>query len=254
LGASGRSPVDRRECTTKSGWTARTPLVTVSPKSVDRVIRYWAGSTALDPATNHAVRERRPLPRRADTMARPARVRMRSRKPCTRARRRLLGWKVRLPLATAVTPRSCGGTHQHECRVGTGRLLAPARKPEYPDRSRAATFGRLFEGTDEISLGQTALPGCVRHHIRHTVHACSTPGQDVYRNPPSMLQNGWHPSGNLLASGSAVFRVSGDRQQSGMFTAREPTDVDHCDALRNENMPTIDINTRTTVRLSTACG
>jgi hypothetical protein len=31
-------------------------------------------------------------------------VRIRSRKPCTRARRRLFGWKVRLPLATAVSP------------------------------------------------------------------------------------------------------------------------------------------------------
>lgn len=33
----------------------------------------------------------RPLPRRAERMARPARVRMRARKPCTFARRRLLG-------------------------------------------------------------------------------------------------------------------------------------------------------------------
>src|SRR5690348_6824446 len=33
-------------------------------------------------------------------MARPARVRMRSRKPCVRVRRRLFGWKVRLPLLT----------------------------------------------------------------------------------------------------------------------------------------------------------
>ena len=40
LGASVRSPADRRECTTKSGWAARTPWLTVSPKSVDRVIRY----------------------------------------------------------------------------------------------------------------------------------------------------------------------------------------------------------------------
>lgn len=38
-------------------------------------------------------------------MARPARVRMRNRKPWTLARRRLFGWKVRLPLATAVSPR-----------------------------------------------------------------------------------------------------------------------------------------------------
>lgn len=33
-------------------------------------------------------------------MARPARVRIRVRKPCTRARRRLFGWNVRFPFAT----------------------------------------------------------------------------------------------------------------------------------------------------------
>jgi hypothetical protein len=38
----------------------------------------------------------RPLRRRAARMARPARVRMRSRKPWVFARRRLFGWKVRL--------------------------------------------------------------------------------------------------------------------------------------------------------------
>ena len=38
----------------------------------------------------------RPFPRRAERMARPARVRIRARKPCFLARRRLLGWKVRL--------------------------------------------------------------------------------------------------------------------------------------------------------------
>jgi hypothetical protein len=53
---------------------------------------------------DQAVSEPRPLRRRPDTIARPARVRIRSRKPCTRARRRLFGWKVRLPLATAVSP------------------------------------------------------------------------------------------------------------------------------------------------------
>jgi hypothetical protein len=52
-----------------------------------------------------AVSERRPLRRRPVTIARPARVRIRRRKPCTRARRRLFGWKVRLPLATAHSPR-----------------------------------------------------------------------------------------------------------------------------------------------------
>jgi hypothetical protein len=38
----------------------------------------------------------RPLPRRAARIARPARVRMRSRNPWVRDRRRLFGWKVRL--------------------------------------------------------------------------------------------------------------------------------------------------------------
>jgi|GEM_PF-4795192 len=51
--------------------------------------------------SDQAVNSRRPLRRRPDTMARPALVRIRKRKPCTRARRRLFGWKVRLPLATA---------------------------------------------------------------------------------------------------------------------------------------------------------
>ena len=43
-------------------------------------------------------------------MARPARVRIRRRKPWTRARRRLFGWNVRLPLATVNTP-VVGGHH-----------------------------------------------------------------------------------------------------------------------------------------------
>ncbi len=57
---------------------------------------------------DQAVSLARPLPRRADTMARPARVRIRRRNPWTRARRRLFGWNVRLPLATVNTPRVGG--------------------------------------------------------------------------------------------------------------------------------------------------
>lgn len=41
------------------------------------------------------MRRARPLRRRRDSTARPARVRMRERNPCTRRRRRLLGWYVR---------------------------------------------------------------------------------------------------------------------------------------------------------------
>lgn len=45
---------------------------------------------------NQAASRARPLRRRLPTMARPARVRMRKRKPCVLCRRRLFGWNVRL--------------------------------------------------------------------------------------------------------------------------------------------------------------
>jgi hypothetical protein len=47
----------------------------------------WPGQTLTRP---------RPLRRRAERIARPALVRMRSRNPCVFARRRLFGWNVRL--------------------------------------------------------------------------------------------------------------------------------------------------------------
>ena len=59
-------------------------------------------------------------------MARPARVRIRVRKPCTRARRRLFGWYVRLPFATVdllhLTVRRClFGTSNTSSRTLTPR-------------------------------------------------------------------------------------------------------------------------------------
>jgi hypothetical protein len=64
------------------------------------VSREPAGNTGPDQAESRS----RPLRRRPARMARPARVRIRSRKPCVRARRRLFGWKVRLPLLTVDSP------------------------------------------------------------------------------------------------------------------------------------------------------
>lgn len=40
-----------------------------------------------------------------------------------------------------------------------GLAKQPARSPAGAGRSRIATCGRLFEGTDENSLGQTCSPG-----------------------------------------------------------------------------------------------
>src|SRR4051812_44464564 len=64
---------------------------------------------------------------------------------------------------------SSRGTYASSC------LLAPARKPDDPSRSRVAAFGRLFEGTDEISLGQTRFS---RSRIRLIVHMRHHPTPD----------------------------------------------------------------------------
>ena len=92
-------------------YPGRFPLV----KSVlaDEQVAYYAGPPRPDPgadgqrelrAVTHpgssrqdqALSRSRPLCLRAARTARPARVRMRSRKPCVFARRRLFGWNVRL--------------------------------------------------------------------------------------------------------------------------------------------------------------
>lgn len=57
---------------------------------------------------NYAVSFARPLRRREAMIERPARVRMRRRKPCTLARRRLLGWKVRFDMEISVVDESHG--------------------------------------------------------------------------------------------------------------------------------------------------
>jgi hypothetical protein len=72
----------------------RRPARVTAPKSADRRRRCTAGSTAGP--VRQADSSERPFRRRAVRMARPARVRMRNRKPWVLARRRLFGWKVRL--------------------------------------------------------------------------------------------------------------------------------------------------------------
>ena len=99
--ASSRPP-GRAKCTTRVPRATRCPRRTAVTKSSRRVSRAAAGSTGAvrsEPQADSSVRPRR---RRAAMIARPARVRMRSRNPWVRARRRLFGWNVRLPLLTAV--------------------------------------------------------------------------------------------------------------------------------------------------------
>jgi hypothetical protein len=92
-------------CTTRHRRPARAPLRITSRKSSLRRNRAAGGSTVrLPERRDQADSFSRPLRRRAARIARPARVRIRSRNPCVRARRRLFGWKVRLPLLTTASP------------------------------------------------------------------------------------------------------------------------------------------------------
>ena len=202
-----------------SGCAARTPHLTVASNSVDRLIRLRAESTAQEPVgEDQAESARRPLRRRPDTMARPARVRMRSRKPCTRARRRLFGWKVRLPLATTFSSLCCHPAAQTfhiglVCGSTGGGLGAAGRRGPQVVRVAAVSpaFGRLFEGTDEASPGQTWLATTNRTEASQRFRFDHTRRGRGYHNDPKqaprtlndvigMQQNCWQPDGKLLAS------------------------------------------------------
>ena len=81
--------------TTSVGRLTRIPRLVVCRKSMElRILNDRGNMRSIDQA--HADRRARPLRRRAEMMARPARVRIRRRKPWVRLRRRLLGWNVRL--------------------------------------------------------------------------------------------------------------------------------------------------------------
>jgi hypothetical protein len=66
-------------------------------------LQHEATSESKDYADNSV----RPLRRRAARIERPARVRMRRRKPCTFARRRLFGWNVLLLMAVPFKTQLC---------------------------------------------------------------------------------------------------------------------------------------------------
>lgn len=176
-----------------------------------------------DLTRDQADNARRPLRRRPDTIARPARVRIRKRKPCTRARRRLFGWKVRLPLATtfsslfAIRPlrRFASGSSAFRPEVVL-LLLAGAVPLWFWVAAVSPTFGRLFEGTDEPSPGQTWLVATeprgpsarfsipVTLGVGVTTLTSRTKAPLTLNDPIGMQQNGWQPHGKLLASAQVV--------------------------------------------------
>lgn len=84
-------------------------------------------------------------------IARPARVRMRARKPCLRARRLVLGWKVRFTAAPEIEVASNGGGTTDDDPAAALTALAEARTDAVTCRPVKATarFAPLATGRAE---------------------------------------------------------------------------------------------------------
>src|SRR5699024_2209385 len=121
----------------------------------------------------------RPLERRAFRMARPARVRMRARKPCFLALRRLFGWNVRLLMVLldrghGRAPRgglwSAARTGSPGAPAGTGRLPRSDPMPEGVlsgsgnriGTARSADCTILGTGVHGVNASALQRPGCGR--------------------------------------------------------------------------------------------
>ena len=88
------------------------------------------------------------------------------------------------------------------------------------------TFGRLFEGTEQPSLGQTwsAATNPTRPSAKTFVlgkgagarypQQTTSTSQTTLKKPIGMQQNCWQPHGKLLASGNAVSEWSGARRRN----------------------------------------
>lgn len=177
-----------------SGWEARMPWRTVTPKSVERVIRYRAGSTAGEPcvrsrsegATALATTGRhdgaagaRTHPQPETVHAGPAAV-VRLKSPLALGHGCFSSFDLVFTDSVAMTIMAA----EDAATVGKLIHLAGAAPvscgtvvPTAPSCSRIATCGRLLEGTDEICLGQTwperLSPGIrpvSSGHKNHTSH------------------------------------------------------------------------------------
>jgi hypothetical protein len=124
----------------------------------------------------------RPLRRRAPMMARPARVRMRNRKPWVLARRRLFGWKVRF---TSGLQRSTAGHN------GSGPTTARARGracTSEPSSDRSTVRGSAGQGQTGRTNQRRIRAGRVR--TRYPRIPAADAGGDTPRTPEIPVDSG----------------------------------------------------------------
>lgn len=127
----------------------------------------------------------RPLRRRAARIARPARVRMRSRKPCVFARRRLFGWNVRL-LTWGLQDVSCG-IYPRFGRQLTRRChrwtSEPCHRGPGPGHPHGRSTVKSPHGTAGLIAGSNRVDGSGRRR-----RSTGTPG--THRTPPGTPEAG----------------------------------------------------------------
>jgi hypothetical protein len=172
FGASAVVPSPRRTYITRSGCTARVPCLTVASKSVDRVMRFRAESTAVTPGLKikqsasgvpcDADRTRSPGP---PWYASAAGTRARANGAGYSAERSACPWPRlsprciwhRVPTGTACRRVTLALTKPGKALCLAGIRRGPRAKARIAAES--PTFGRLYEGTDRCSPGQTTPVG-----------------------------------------------------------------------------------------------
>lgn len=122
----------------------------------------------------------RPLRRRAARIARPARVRMRSRKPWVFARRRLFGWKVRL--VTRYSKTRWGSASSVDTRNATsdvvhdvpGRIWGHAEATELAVKRYVVRLPQVKPagGQPAGRVGAALRPGAAEVPVHRIVHRC----------------------------------------------------------------------------------
>lgn len=167
------------------------------------------GLCCLGPA-NRAQRMRqaessaRPLRRRAARMARPARVRMRSRKPWVFARRRLFGWKVRL-LTSGLQAQDASPAHGDArqwlaCQMrGMRNSRRVASRPSYVTgqarprsnrrTSQSARVQVIHLSTGTFSTGAPPSTGCALCPPRTATRLWTTSCAQLWTGLPSAPPN-----------------------------------------------------------------
>lgn len=147
---------------------------------VQRTDRWWCVDHADYFCGRATVRRWRPFVRRRRRTSRPPFVDIRSRKPWTRARLTLLGWKVRFDTANSFLqghhwrlqgPSFCVAASDSRERQASGNLPRLSRKLQRKTRSEAAPlriFPQFFRSSAhaEAHASCNSMPSCTRKRPR----------------------------------------------------------------------------------------